>query len=53
MENQISIYKYNGLKVMLVTNEHSIPDVLEAFEYVLRGQGFHFKGNLGVVDEEE
>ena len=49
--NIISIYKADGLKVMLVTNGHSINDVLEAFENVLRGSGYFFKGNL-VIDEE-
>ena len=48
----ISIYKHDGLKVMLVTEGHDINDVLYAFENVLRGSGFYLKGNLEVVEEE-
>ena len=53
MKPTISIYKYDGLKVMLVTEHHAIPEILEAFEYVLRGSGFSPKGSLDFIDEEE
>ena len=46
----INIFKANGLKVMLVTNGHTIDEVLEAFENVLRGSGFHFTGTLTIEE---
>lgn len=49
---QISVYKYGDLKVMLVSNGHTISQVLEAFENVLRGSGFHFRGQLDFCEEE-
>jgi len=51
--NTIAIYKYNGLKVMLVTDEHTIEDVLHAFENVLKGSGFYFDGDLTIAEEEK
>lgn len=45
----VSIYKYDGLKVMLVTSEHTLEEVLEAFENVLRGSGFYFDGHLEIT----
>lgn len=50
--NSISIYKYNGLKIMLVTTEHCIDEVLEGFENVLRGQGYQIDGRLDIVKDE-
>jgi|ETNvirnome_2_300_1030623.scaffolds.fasta_scaffold00786_12 hypothetical protein len=51
-DNQIAIYKYGGLKVMLVTNENTIDEVLQAFEYVLKGSGFYINGHLYIVEGE-
>jgi len=48
---QTSIYKNKRLKVMLVTDGHTVDDCLEAFENVLRGQGFHLKGHIEIVEE--
>ena len=52
MKPTIAIYKHDGLKVMLVTNEHTVEEVLEAFENVLRGSGFYV-GHLEITDENE
>lgn len=52
-DSPVSIYKYDGLKIMLVTKDHTIEEVLEAVGYVLRGQGYCFNGRIEVVDEEE
>jgi len=48
----ISIFKNNGLKVMLVTKEHTLNEVLTAFEHVLRGSGYSVKWDSLSVDEE-
>lgn len=52
-EESISIYKKGFLKVMLVTDQHNLDEVLTAFEYVLRGQGYGFDGYLDFVDKEK
>ena len=41
-----------GLKVMLVVCGHSIEDVLQAFEAVLRGATYCFNGHLEIVEDE-
>ncbi len=51
-KSTISIYKHDNLKVMLVTNEHTLSDCLRAFENVLKGSGFCFDGELDIVEEE-
>lgn len=48
---QVSEYSYEGLHVKLETSGHTIDEVLEAFENVLRGQGYCFKGNIQIIDE--
>lgn len=53
MEPQTSSYEYEGLKIVLTTQDHSLSDVLEAVEYVLRGQGYSVDGHLDVVKEDE
>lgn len=52
MDEQTSTYECQGLRIILTTSEHTISDVLEAVEYVLRGQGYFFNGHVGIVDEE-
>lgn len=47
-----SSYEYDGLVVRLTTKEHTLSEILEAFENVLRGQGYCFKGILDFIDEE-
>ena len=47
----IAIYKYNDLKIMLVTDGHTIEQCLEAFENVLRGSGYVFDGHIDIIDE--
>lgn len=42
-----------GLKVMLVVGGHSIEDVLQAFEAVLRGATYCFDGHLDIVEDED
>lgn len=51
MSKEISIYKYEDLKVMLVTNGHLIEEILPAFENVLKGSGFNFNGHLDIVED--
>lgn len=53
MGKQLSRYEYEGLKVELETDMHTLGEILEAVEYVLRGQGYFFDGNLAVVKEDE
>lgn len=56
MEPQYSEYQFGSLKVTLTTQGHTLSDILEAFEYVLKGQGYSWKGGLDFVyngpDEE-
>jgi len=47
-----SSYEHDGLKMTLETDQHTISDVLEAVENVLRGSGFFFKGNIEIVDQD-
>ena len=51
MNQTVAIYKHNGLKVMLVTIDHDLSEILEAFENVLKGAGFSFKGTLDFVED--
>lgn len=46
-------YKYDG-KTIVHELDHAgyLPDTLEAFEYFLRGCGFHFSGSLDIVADE-
>lgn len=37
-------------KVTLETNSVSLPDILAEFEQFLRGAGFHFDGQLDIVE---
>jgi hypothetical protein len=48
-----SVYQYDGLKVVLETNGQTIEDVLNAFEFVLKGSGFCFNGNITIEDSEQ
>jgi len=48
----VSIYKHDGLKVMLVTDQHTIDEVLDAFTNVLRGSGYYFDGEVDITDYE-
>lgn len=50
---QVSIYKDDLVKVMLVTKDANLAKVLEAMEYVLKGQGYSFKGRLDIVGGED
>lgn len=47
-------YKYDG-KTIVHELDHAgyLPDTLEAFEYFLRGCGFHFSGSLDIVPSED
>ena len=38
-------------KVTVETNNVSLPDILAEFEQFLRGAGFHFDGQLDIVEE--
>ena len=51
MKPTISIYKHGELKVMLVTEENTVDEILEAFENVLRGSGFHLKGHITIEED--
>lgn len=42
-----------GTKIIHETHYDYLPDILEAFEAFLRGCGYHPKGNLEIVEEEE
>lgn len=50
-----AIYKTeDGLKVMLVTKEHNLSEVLDAMEQVIKASGFYIKdGSLDIKDEDE
>ena len=48
----ISSYEHDGLKIRLECREHTVPELLEAFEYVLRGAGFGVEmGSLEMKDD--
>ncbi len=47
-----TIYKHDGLKVMLVTNGHTLDQVLEAFDNAVKGSGYYPKGELDYREEE-
>lgn len=47
-----SSYEHDGLKVTLQCDQNTIEDVLSAFENVLYGAGFRFKGHLEIVEDE-
>lgn len=49
---QTSMYEYDGIRVILTTRQHTVSDVLTAFEYALRGQGYVIDGHLEVVKDE-
>lgn len=42
----------NGLRITLETNQHTVDEVLDGVENVLRGQGYVLKGYIDVVKEE-
>lgn len=48
----ITIYKREGIKVMLVTAGHTLPEVLEVLELAIKGHGYGFEGSLDFVEEE-
>lgn len=43
----------DGTKIVHEANHDFLPDILEAFEYFLRGCRYHPKGNLEIVEKEE
>jgi hypothetical protein len=52
MEQSIGIHKHGGLKVMVVAQEHTIDEVIQAFECALRGASFVFNGHLELVEDD-
>lgn len=47
---------YEGQPKSIITHETdavSLGDILQAFEDHLKGSGFYFRGNLGIVEEED
>lgn len=48
-----SSHSYDGLKVTLKVDGHSIEDVVQAFEAVLRGCTYSFDGHLELVEDED
>ena len=46
-ENQ---FDFSTIEVVFPTE--SLPDLLQEFEYFLRGCGFHFDGSLEIVEED-
>ena len=51
-DNVVSIYKYGDLKVMLVTNQHTLDEVLDAVDNAIRGGGYFPAGTLQYVEED-
>lgn len=43
---------YDHVSVTLSTNTSSLPDLLYALERYLKATGFHFVGNLDIVEDE-
>ena len=41
-----------GEKITLEFNKEYLPDILHEFEMFLKGAGFHFSGNLDIVENE-
>lgn len=48
----VSIVKRKGIKIMLVSEDVLLDDVLTTFEDCLKGAGFVFDGHLDFTDEE-
>lgn len=44
--------KFDSTRVEHLTSAISLSDILEAFEYFLKGSGFHFEGSI-VIEEED
>lgn len=42
----------DGTKVTFESDKVFLPDILEAFEYFLKGSGFSFDGQVDIVDNE-
>lgn len=38
-------------RVTMETNSETLPDILAEFEQFLRGSGFHFNGQLDIVEQ--
>jgi len=53
MENITSTYEHNGLKVILITEDNTLEEVIDAFENVLRGSGYFYEGHLDLIRREE
>lgn len=39
--------------VIHITHSVSLGEIINDFEYFLRGAGFHFNGGLGVVEDDK
>ncbi len=52
MIESMSIYKSEGIEVMLVTRGHTLDTVLEAMENVIKAQGYNLDGYLDIVEME-
>jgi hypothetical protein len=44
-------HKCGGLEVHIKIKEHTIPEVVEAFECALRGCGFCFNGHFELTED--
>ena len=44
---------FDNTRIEVQCDAVSLPDILEAFEYFLKGCGFEFKGNVDIIPIEE
>ena len=46
-------YEHDGLKISLTVDEHTITDILEGVEGVIKAAGYCFDGRLDIINDEE
>lgn len=52
MHNTISTYSHKGLKITISMRDHSLEEVLDAVQCVIKGCGFVFEGTVCIREDE-
>ncbi len=45
--------EFDDVKLQMTTEAETLSDLIETFQYFLKGSGFHFDGNLEIVTEDD
>ncbi len=45
--------EFDDVKLQMTTEAETLSDLIETFQYFLKGAGFHFDGNLEIVTEDD